>query len=331
MVDEILEIVLGGLIIAILADIVFGEPAGYVHVSVLSSRLSGGIAGKLSKTRRKRAAGVFTLYVTFIVIGIPAFLLLYYLLNLGIPIIIFLLIYSVMLKSTFSITSMGKKVHPIMECLKNEDLDRARFYLSMLSSRETSNLDVTGISSATIESIATGITDYYTGALFMYSIFGLVGATFYRIVNTLESKFGYKNKDFFYFGKPFARAYAVLNYIPSMITAGLIHASAFLLNLNVKEIPARSTFHNFQSRNAALSIGSMAAVLNVRLEKKGKYIVNANGFMPTYDQILNSLRIYYISSILMFFFITLPLLVFMVTIFWPNIWFINGYGWNFLF
>ena len=328
---EILETVLGGLIIAILADIIFGEPSGYVHIAVISGKLSGSLAKRFEKTKRKRAAGTFTLYFTIFIIMIPSILFLYYLNSLNSIYIIFLLIYSVMLKTTFALSSMGKHINPIIKSMKEGDLEKARLYLSLCVRRDTSGLDAPAIASAAIETVAEGITDSFTGALFMYSIFGIIGAGIYRIINTLDSTFGYRDSNYFYFGKASARADTILNYIPAMFTAALIHISSFLLNYNVKAIPARSTFHNFQSRNAALSIGSMAAVLNVKLEKRGKYIVNTAGFEPTFDQIRKSLRIFYLSFFLMVTFVTIPVLLVFTLLVWPHVGIIYSHGLGFLF
>ncbi len=328
---EILETILGGLIIAILADIIFGEPTGYVHVAVISGKLSGGLAKRFENSKRKHAAGTFTFYFTILVIILPTIIFLYYLYSLNFIYILFLLIYSVMLKTTFAMSSMGKHINPIIKSLKEGDLEKARLYLSLCVRRDTTGLDAPAIASAAIETVAEGITDSFTGALFMYSIFGIIGAGIYRIINTMDSTFGYRDSNYFYFGKAAARADTILNYIPAMLTAALIHISAFLLNYNVKSIPARSTFHNFQSRNAALSIGSMAAVLNVRLEKRGKYVVNTAGFDPAFDQVRKSLRIFYLSFFLMVMFITIPVLSAFTLFVWPHLGIIYSHGLGFLF
>jgi len=90
----------------------------------------------------------------------------------------------------------------------------------------------------------------------------------------------------------------------------------------MKKTNLRSVLYSLSSRNAAYSMGSMAVVLNVRLEKKGKYIINRNGFLPDVNEIKRSLNIFYLSFFIMTIFITIPLLLIISIFIWVHIPFI---------
>lgn len=319
---EMFKIALEGLLVAIGIDIVFGEPRGFFHIAVISGKLSEKIEKKIGKKHRGSLAGFFLLLIAILSITIPLMILFDILYAYDFLFLIFILLFAIFLKSTFALTSMGRHIRPIINSLEQNDLEGARFHLSMCVRRPTANMERGAICSAAIETVAEGITDSFTGALFMYSIFGIAGAIIYRIVNTMDSMFGYRDSKYLHFGRPSAVADTILNYIPARISAVLIYVSAYLLNLNMKKTNLRSVLYSLSSRNAAYSMGSMAVVLNVRLEKKGKYIINRNGFSPDVNEIKRSLNIFYLSFFIMTIFITIPILLIMSVLIWVHIPFI---------
>jgi adenosylcobinamide-phosphate synthase len=319
---ELLKIALEGFLVALAIDLVFGEPRGFFHIAVISGNISERISRRIINKHRSELAGTIFLIGIIILILIPLMVLFDILYTFDEIFIIFILVFAIFLKSTFALTSMGKHINPIVKSLEKGDLESARFHLSMCVRRDTSQLDPEGVCSAAIETVSEGITDSFVGALFMYSIFSIAGAIVYRIVNTMDSMFGYRDEKYLHFGKPTALADTVLNYIPARITAVLVYASAFLLNYNMKKTKLSNVIYAIQSRNAAYSIGAMAVLLNVRLEKKGKYIVNRNGFPPTVTEVKKGLNIFYLSFVLMTLFIFFPVLLVFSIFVWPHIPFI---------
>ncbi len=99
------------------------------------------------------------------------------------------------------------------------DLGAARQQVSKIVSRETKSLDAEGVTRATIESVLENGNDAIFGAIFWYLLAGLPGLVLYRLINTLDALWGYRNQRFLNFGWAAARLDDVLNLIPARLTA----------------------------------------------------------------------------------------------------------------
>lgn len=105
---------------------------------------------------------------------------------------------------------------PIVSALQNNNDNEARQLVSRMVSRDSSALDITG---AATESVLENGNDGVFGALFWFLIAGGAGAVLYRLVNTLDAMWGYRNDRYQYFGKAAAHLDDLLNYIPARLTA----------------------------------------------------------------------------------------------------------------
>lgn len=99
------------------------------------------------------------------------------------------------------------------------DLAEARRRVGWMVSRDTSVLDEEGVSKAAAESVLENGNDAIFGTLFWFFIAGGAGAVLFRLANTLDAMWGYKDERRIYFGWAAARLDDLLNLMPARLTA----------------------------------------------------------------------------------------------------------------
>lgn len=161
----------------------------------------------------------------------------------------------------------------MVKFLERKQLSEARSQLSWLCSRDPSSLNSADLAGATLESLSENLSDGLVAPLFWFILGGSLGAMGYRVVNTLDSRVGYRGK-YEWFGKPSARLDDVLNLIPARLTALLLAIAALIVpSCNVWKglVVAWRDCSQCESPNAGWPMGAMAGLLGVQLEKNGEY------------------------------------------------------------
>jgi len=115
--------------------------------------------------------------------------------------------------------SLGQHAEPIATALRAHNIEAARHHLSRIVSRDTADIDEAGISRATVESVLENGCDAIFGAIFWALLAGAPGVVLYRLVNTLDAMWGYKNTRYLKFGWAAARLDDALNFVPARLTA----------------------------------------------------------------------------------------------------------------
>ncbi|MDQ7989923.1 MAG: adenosylcobinamide-phosphate synthase CbiB [Candidatus Dactylopiibacterium sp.] len=107
----------------------------------------------------------------------------------------------------------------VAAALAQGDLARARTLTGYLVSRETDAMQETDAARATTESLLENGNDAIFGALFWCAVAGAPGVIAFRLANTLDAMWGYRNARFNHFGRVAARIDDLLNYLPARLTA----------------------------------------------------------------------------------------------------------------
>lgn len=255
---------------AVILDIVFGELPTKLHPVVWMGNLINIFKPILLKLNHKISGLFLTIILSLIFILFTIAILL--VVNFNIILTIF--VSAILLSSTFSIKFLIKSSEDIKHDIQT-DIEKSRKSVSFLVSRDTSNLSYSQIISATVESLTENITDSVTAPLFFAYLFGVPGAMFYRVVNTLDAMVGYKNKENIRIGWFPAKLDDLLNYIPARITGLIIVISAFILKMNWK-----NSYHILKrdarsppSPNSGYSMAAVAGALDIKLEKVGVYVI----------------------------------------------------------
>ena len=134
-----------------------------------------------------------------------------------------------------AINGLKKEPLKIYNALKVDNIDLARKELSMLVTRDTTNMDKKQIIMSTMETIAENIVDGITAPLFYIFLGGPALGFLYKGVNTLDSMVGYKNSRYNNFGFFSAKLDDIFNFIPARITTIMIFLTVIILNYNISD------------------------------------------------------------------------------------------------
>lgn len=262
-------------------DVLVGEPPECVHPVVAMGRVLSLVERHAPSSQARRfvygAAAAMTLPLAWGAVG--------WLIERVAP----WQVRAILLKSViagYGLLSAGRQVENSLRLL---DLSRARNQLRALVSRPTHELDESLIAAAAIESLAENLADSWVAPLMAYAVFGLGGACFYRAANTADAMWGYHTPRYEWLGKGCARVDDALNWIPSRTAAQLLIVSG--------PRPGRALRVFLRDRgrtrspNAGQVMAACAGQLNVRLEKPGHYVLNADGRAPTAQDIRAARRL----------------------------------------
>ncbi|MBE0470156.1 MAG: cobalamin biosynthesis protein CobD [Methyloprofundus sp.] len=247
------------LFLALLLDILLGEPKKW-HPLVFFGRWASYLEKQFiqsshKSTIKQRAYGFLALALAVLPISLVVFILTRVeLLNqwLSPMILYFCIAPSSLLQHTLA----------VYRPLQQGDLAQARLAIAMIVSRETQQMDELQVRKATIETTLENGADAVFAPIFWFIIAGPVGALFYRLCNTLDAMWGYKNPRYLYFGFAAARLDDVLNYVPARLTA-----LSYLLLGDSKNawFCWRTQSPLCESPNAGVVMSAGAGCLNVQL------------------------------------------------------------------
>ena len=258
--------------IALAVDSIIGDPRWRFHPVRIMGSLAAFFERLYRNTIQKElAAGALAWFSVVVSVVAPAILLLWAARAAGSTL-------EVVISSTYiyfciAPRDLAKHAAVAGREIRYGDIADARKGTSYMVSRDVSQMDKAGLTQAVIESTAENVVDGVTAPLIFAALFGPVGAVLYRVVNTLDAMFGYKNEMYLRFGRLSARADDVLGWLPARITGPLYCASAVFVGGSVvgalKAMFRDSNKH--ESPNAGIVESAAAGALGIQLGGAGVY------------------------------------------------------------
>lgn len=303
-------------------DLILGDPNNKIHPVAWLGKYINYFILKIKcqkKEKHEKKIGIIFTVTTIIFFTILIHTILIWLYNINIILMMVLSIF--ILYSVIAIKGIEKHINSITIALYNNDIENARKNLSMIVSRNTKDLDEEHILSGAIESIADSIVDGILSPLFYFSIFGSTGAFIFRVINTLDSMIGYKEKYYEKIGWMAAKADTYANYIPARTTAVLMIFAVIIAKADWK-----NSINIFKKeRNHTISINSghpisvLAGALRVRLEKLDHYTIGEPIEKISIEKCKMAIKIMKITIFFFCLIIIIPLLFILDTLNWWNI------------
>lgn len=261
--------------LAIVVDLAFGEPRGAFHpIAIIGGAMSAfdrWMRPRLTRPAAKRLAGVavtafFTVgsyllaagaisiaarWATWLGLGVEA-VLIWLSISLG------------------ELTGLNRKIN---ERLDAGRLDEAGSLVGRLVGRDTDDMSGDQIRTATLESLAENLVDAGIAPIFYALLGGGALAFAYRVINTLDSMFGYKNADYIDFGWSAARLDDLASWLPARIVVLSLTLATLLSGRDFKSAlsAARADGRKHASPNSGLAMAAMAGALDIRLGGVRRY------------------------------------------------------------
>ena len=260
------------MLLAIAVDTALGEPHRIIHPVVWMGKVASFLE-RGSHSQSPIAQFIYGTAMVLVIMGLfiaPVYFILPYLKEISF--VGYVIAGAVLLKTTFSLKELRRAALKVRRLLQEDKLDKARFELCSLVSRDTRELPKPLLVSAAVESVAEGACDSFIAPLFYFLLLGVPGAIGYRVVNTMDAMVGYHGK-YEYLGKFASRLDDMLNFIPARLTALLLVLAAFLSRRNGRASwrTALGEHSRTESPNAGWTMAAVAGALNVQLEKVGQY------------------------------------------------------------
>ena len=277
------------ILLAVALDLLLPEPLAIVHPVVWMGKAIG-VFERVAPTGR--VAGLFFgCVVVIVIVGISggvAWIAVTALSAVGPA--AYVIGGAVVLRISFTVRGLLSAADRTRISLEGGHLDEARESLKSLVSRDAEDLSASLVAAAAIESVAENTTDSFIAPWLAFAVLGVPGAVAFRAINTLDSMMGTRGR-YEYFGKTAARLDDVVNLIPARLSALLIlvsggfgrHSLARGWRTMLKDR------HLTASPNAGWTMGAVAGLLGVRLEKPGHYCLGEGLREPDAEDIGKSM------------------------------------------
>jgi len=252
------------LVIALILDLIFGDPPGNWHpVKLLGRQID--LVESYCRTLPVSSTTQGCVYVAFnMLFIIPIAVICFAASFLG-PLGI--LMNGVLIYFALGGTCLAREVGTVADALALGSVPEARGRLRMLVSRDVDEMGETEIASSAIETLSENFSDSAAATLLYAAIGGPVLAWIHRVSNTLDAMAGYKTEEYADFGFASAKLDDILNFIPSRLSALIIALTSKTAGGNFRETirAVMDCGGSLASPNAGYPIAAFAGALRVKL------------------------------------------------------------------
>ena len=267
--------------IGVILDLIIGDPYKLPHpirlIGSLISRLDKkymdeAIKEKIRNDKREYAKGVLTV----LTIVLSAFLVTLFIVFIAYKTspIIGIIVEAILTSYCLATKSLKTESMRVYKALIQNDIDGARYAVSMIVGRDTDTLDEKGIIKAAVETVAENTSDGVIAPMLYLIIGGPILGMTYKSINTLDSMIAYHNDRYEYFGKCAAKLDDIVNFVPARLSAYIMIIAAFVCKgFNGKEAYRifKRDRYNHKSPNSAQTESVCAGALQVRLAGPSYY------------------------------------------------------------
>lgn len=197
------------LVAGIALDLLLGETRRW-HPLIGFGRLAVAIERRLNRGRGLLARGALAWMLAVLPLSLCAVLMV----DLA-----GLWLHALLLYFCIGLRSLRDHTLPIHAALREGDLAQARALTARIVSRDTASAGEADLAKASAESLLENGNDAVFGTLFWFVLLGGPGAVMFRLANTLDAMWGYRNARFNLFGRSAARIDDALNFVPARLTA----------------------------------------------------------------------------------------------------------------
>jgi len=165
----------------------------------------------------------------------------------------------------------GKRVARLID---DKDLPAARLALAQLVTRDTTDMDEQALRRALAETMSENLNDGFVAPFFYLVIGGPALLWVYKVVNTMDSMWGYKTERYRELGWAAARADDVLAFLPARMTAFFMLAAGWVMSLDMHRAfdNMRTDALKTESPNAGWPMAAAAWLLGAKVGGPAVYM-----------------------------------------------------------
>lgn len=297
-------------VLALIIDLVLGEPPNALHPVVWMGKVIGFFDRHVRRgnPRREKIMGVFVGVIP-ILIFVLAVTIVLALVREFLGMIVWIIASAVLFKMMFAIRALETHTAPMIDDIRRGDLEAARAKASRVVSRDVSKLDQPHVISCAVETVSENLVDSILSPMFYFGLAGVPGATFLRVSNTEDGMVGYMSEKHRYVGWFSAKLDDCTHYLVARLSVPFILLALAIMGKDWRRAWAVCKRDHVQtaSPNKGWPMATIAGGLGIKFEKIGYYSMGDGEVPNDPEAIRSTIRVMKLTAVLFFVLVLLPL------------------------